>query len=786
MTTQIALALAGLVARLAAAAPPPGAAPDVRVEGDVTYQPGTGSLLVENGAVLRRGAVTVRSRSATYDPATGEVRATGGVLLTDPTRAVQADAIRAVLGGEWEAEGVVAFVKDRPVDLGAVDTIDAARLEGRNRLSFSGSRLQGEASGRFRLETARLTLCDCPGGCPPSWEVTATKADVVPGKRAILSWPVLRVTPRFLLVNRPVPVLALPWLYVPLGDRQTGLLLPEIRRTEILGFSVAEPLFVTLGRSADLTLTPEYAFGRARADVSDGKPAVRGAGARLELRWAPAEGAAGSVELAWLHDLDGEPGGEGGSRFAITGAHGQRISDRTSLAARLRLAGDAVWVRDLTSDVNGRQATYRRSDVLLSHRRGPIVLEAGAEYLQPLVPVAIVAGDRYGPLGADAGVASRWPGLVATLLPVGVGALQLSAHAAAARFAPVAGPRDLAGRPAVDRADARAELAFPLVLGGAVSLSPWVRGAAVGYAFEGGDGPRANAWGTGGMALGTELSRRFGSVRHAVAPRVEWRAGTPAAGAPLPWLAHDAFDRTGMGLLSSAPAGAWQQLRAAVETRLSREGVDLVRLEAGQDLDLRRGRFAETFVSANGSIGRVAAGASARFFALGGRGVAGEAVPAVPSRFLDRVSELGATLSVSDRRGDALTAGFFSVGPGGSGRLAAGLDPLFDLRPAATEATASASLGARVVLGGATLGYDAALRGRDAVVGACPGSAEPTRRVSAGDLQQQVGSFIWDSPCRCFRVIAAVRANDCTRSLGDVSYSASIDLSRFAAARQAP
>ncbi|HEY6098181.1 MAG TPA: hypothetical protein VIW03_02045, partial [Anaeromyxobacter sp.] len=141
---------------------------DVHIEGDVTFQPGAGTILVEHGAVLRRGAVTIRARSATYDPATGEVRATGGVLLTDPTRAIRADAIRAVLGGDWEAEGVVAFVKDVPVDLGAVDTIEAARLRGRNRLSFSGSRLRGDPAGRFRLDDARLTLCDCPGGCAPS------------------------------------------------------------------------------------------------------------------------------------------------------------------------------------------------------------------------------------------------------------------------------------------------------------------------------------------------------------------------------------------------------------------------------------------------------------------------------------------------------------------------------------------------------------------------------------------------------------------------------------------
>jgi LPS-assembly protein len=294
-----------------------------------------------------------------------------------------------------------------------------------------------------------------------------------------------------------------------------------------------------------------------------------------------------------------------------------------------------------------------------------------------------------------------------------------------------------------------------------------------------------------GVALGTEVSRRFGAVRHAIAPRVEWRAGTAAQGSPLPVPAYDAFDRSaallsssGAPSLSAAPSGVWRQLRAAVETRLARDGADLARLELGQDADLRRGRFGETFAAASASVGRVAAGASARFLALDGRGIEGEPVPVVRSRLLDRFTELAATLSMSDRRGDSLGVGFFSVGPGGSGVLGAGLDPLFDLRPAATQPAAFGTVGARVVLGGATLGYDATLHGRDALVAPC--TAGDPRPVSAGEVQQHAASFVWDSPCRCFRVLAQVRVNDCARSLGDVQYSASIDLSRLAAARQAP
>ena len=244
--------------------------------GSVSYEPGTGRYLLEGGAVLRRGAVVLRARTARYDPATSEVVATGDVLLTDATRAVAADGVTAVLGGPFEAKDVVAFLKDGPVALGETESIDAARRVGRNRLSLSGRSMRGDRSGRLKLSGARLTLCDCGPGHAPSWEIRAGEADVIPGKRATLSWPVLYVTPRFLFVDRPVPVLALPWLYVPLGDRQTGLLLPEIASTGATGFAVALPLFVTLGRSADLTLTPGYAFGRSRSDVAKGKPAVRG------------------------------------------------------------------------------------------------------------------------------------------------------------------------------------------------------------------------------------------------------------------------------------------------------------------------------------------------------------------------------------------------------------------------------------------------------------------------------------------------------------------------------
>jgi LPS-assembly protein len=773
LTPLAALAAAGLAWRLAVAAAPPGPPQDVRLEGDVTYQPGTGLLLVENGAVLRRGAVTVRARSATYDPATGEVRAAGGVLLTDPTRVVRADGIRAVLGGEWEAEGVVAFVKEVPVDLASAETVEAARTLGRNRLSFSGSHLVGDAAGRFRLENARLTLCDCPGDCAPSWEVSSRRADVVPGKRAILSWPVLRITPRFLFVNRPVPVLLVPWLYVPLGDRQTGLLLPSFRQNKTEGLVLAQPLFVTLGRSADATLTAEYAFGRSGG-------AIRGPGAALELRWAPAVRSEGRVELTWLHDLDREPLGVGGDRYAITGNHAQRLGESTSLSALLQLAGDPVWVRDHHTD-SLQWTPYRRSSALASHRGEDLVIEGDAGWVQPLRPSGIDPARPWTSLGASDRVASRWPALAASLLPFDAGPLQLSGRLGAVRYAPVYGALDAVGRPAVARADARFEISAPLLLGEVVSVAPYVRGAAEAYGFESSRAPMTTASAVAGVAVGTEVSRRFDGLQHAVAPRLEWRAGTAPAGDQLPWLAWDVHDRTGTGLLSSGPPGVWQQLRGSVATRLSRGAADLARLEVGQDVDLRARRFGESFVLLGGGGGGFAADAAARFLAIDGRAepVPPPSTPVAPSRLLDRFTEIRANASFSDRRGDSLRAGFFSIGQGGSSALVTGLDPLFDLRPALVDAVAGVSAGARAVVGPATVGYDVDLSARDSLLPCRDGN--PQRLSSLQPIQHRA-SFVWNSPCRCFRIVAFASVNAC----GEYAWDASIDISSLASARRAP
>jgi LPS-assembly protein len=476
VTGLAALISAGLLAQAGAPAPAPAAAgaSPLQVEADAALYDGTSDTLVLTGGVrLRRGDATLRAPEAVYQGRSGEALASGGVLVFQPGRATFADRLRLLDGGAFEAWNVTSYFKQGPVDLSGSESIDAARRAGRNRFVLGAEHVEGPGGDRFFARSGRLTLCDC-GGEAPSWEIRAWRADVVPGDRAMLTFPVLWVTPRFLFIDKPVPVLPLPWLYVPLGDRQTGLLLPDVHSSPATGWSVAQPLFLTLGRSWDATLAASYMFGPGEAEMRRGARGVVGPGGSLELRWRPAEETEGSFHLFWIHDrardwardaaptpghryyLDRVPSPEHGDRVAVSLRHQERLAARSFLVAEIGLVNDPTYVSDFTSDVLLGTAEYRRSAVAATWVAEHLLLEADAAYHEPLrylgqqsfpadpanrTPTSDGAPRvPFGLFGSDVLAFHRLPAASATLLPLQLaGPLQLSAFAGVARFAPLHG-----------------------------------------------------------------------------------------------------------------------------------------------------------------------------------------------------------------------------------------------------------------------------------------------------------------------------------------------------------
>lgn len=822
MTSFAALTAAALLAGLSA---PPGGLPSAT--GDVSFEAAhvvfsgeTGTYELSGGAVVRRGGVVLRADRATVNPATGEVWASGGALLLDATRAVQAETIHAVLDGPFEASGIVAFFKEKPLDPTRISSMAEAR-QGRNRLSLTADRVEGDAGGRLAIGGARLTLCDCGQGRAPTWELSAPRAKVE-GDRLALSWPVLRVTPRIVGVTKPVPVLVLPWLSLPLRDRQSGLLFPELNIRPVTGFGIGVPLYLTLGRSADATLMPEYFFG----PEDPGRPggAVEGPGLGLELRWAPAERAFGAVRFHLVQDLDTErlkardEGGSGelgagGLRFSIEGAHRQSLGEATRLAVNVALAQDAFMFRDFRGTGLPVNPYYSRTDALLSHRAERWVLEGGAAYLEPLAH-----DDRFRPgtpswFGLSLPTLHRWPSVSARLLPPAEGGLQVEGRVGVSRFAPFVGhqgvllptdpgfPRSADQAPArpppldpnvvplpreaVTRGEARLQLSRPALLGRTVSVEPWIRGAASGYAFDAVD-PTAAAWGLAGLSASAQLARRWGAVEHRIVPRLELIAGTDVwrpEGA-RPFAAFDLWDRVEVDAaaeldgaparivqeLSAAPNGAYAQARATIGTRLSGPRGSLA-LELGQDADVRGGRLAESFASLAAVGGPFRADASVRFLPANLRAALPETWR--PS-WLDELTRLHVGASVRDRRGDTLRFSLDATAAGAIGAQGAGVDALFDLRPSNAPPDAWYRAGLRLMLGGAALDYEVKLTARDYPTVACSGG-ESRMDVPAGRPVEQNAVLGWDSPCRCFTVRVRASRDACD----NMTYGLDVDLSKI-------
>ena len=590
----VAGAAAGAVPATSASSPPADSPIEIIEAGTLDYDAPSQKVSASGGVVLRRGLVVLRAESARYDARTGEVEAHGNALLTEPGRAVAAASLHAVLDGPYRARDVVAFLKEGPLDLSLCRTVDEARDRGRNRLSVSGAEVSGEAgTPPVEVERAGVTLCDC-GARPPSWVITAKSATVVPGDHVWLRWPVVRVTPRFLFWHRrllgrddvpaSIPVLPLPFLYLPLTDRQTGLLFPQFTYGGVTGSALLQPFFVTLGRSWDATVGVSRYFGSAR---------VKGWGEELELRWAPAEGVSGRARLAMVHSLLSWPAGvarpAGDTRLALSILHDQRLSARSYLKADLGLVNDALYTADFNADALLRTIEYRRSALAFTHRRDDVLYSAEASYHLPLTgldacPGGSCAPAPFGLFGGDVPVFHRLPSGAATLLPVPLaGPLRLSGSASLTRFAPLHGtigdegsdgfgpgernwpatvpdPGEGDGvwqrteRLAATRALARAELRAPFSLQRLLLVEPWVTGTAAAYALAAGEGGQAAARATGGVTLSTEVWRTFGQgparVRHTLEPTLALVAGTGQAG-PVP--AQPRLRRAGRGGAAPGP-----------------------------------------------------------------------------------------------------------------------------------------------------------------------------------------------------------------------------------------
>jgi LPS-assembly protein len=687
---------------------------EVDIEADrIVYTWESQVLYLEGHVVARRGGGIMRAAKGKLDRARGLLSLEGGVLGVQGHDVLLADsALIDLRARSAELHSAVLYLKERAAN-------PDNPKSGRNTLIMHGSRLRQLPDG-YTAENVTITPCDCEGD--PDYELLASTARLE-GDRAQLSGVRLHIR------GPPIPLFPLS---LPLTQRQSGLLQPTFGIGGPTGFAYAQPVFFTLGRSNDSTITPGWFTGGSNPNhLSDTtNRTVRGPRFGLEWRYAPGAGTLGAIGLDLLADLDahdsppvdppavGEPGTSSGRGFGgVRGvAHLAHRSEGAGgvFAVQGTVASDNMAVRDAEPVTLESASDFLSTDAGAWKASGPVTLGADATLLQDVRITNYGLPDRR-MFGAERRATfQRVPALFAQLAPGLVGPATFSAEASAVQYATFAqpdvlerttgfAPTDHASGPPLDVGNAargpatRLDLAPRLSFAGPADLPLDLRlllGARFdGYLVEGfSQRNRARAYAIAGASAALPLERRFGPVLHRFEPAIEVRAisselhtGGPPIGDPVDG---------GGAVYRAAPNDAQQGLAVPAMRRPYDEidgaapstGAIVTTLSVSHSFWRKGGRvparvarldlLQDAVLWAGRSQTRLGQGGAKASVQLGPAGLGGGLLYDWAQQ---AISAATASAGVHDDRGDEVHASTLLLRGSSSERIRAGIDELFSV-----------------------------------------------------------------------------------------------------------
>ncbi len=195
-------------------------------------------------------------------PGAAGLEASGNVEIISDGMRLRANAVRAyTAAGRLDLEGPISLSRGNDLVLLASEAeispdlragiLRSARLILERRLQIAAAEIE-RVDGRYtQLYKSVASSCRVCAGEQPLWEIRAERIIHDQLEKQIYfdnAW--LRVA--------GVPVFFVPRLRMPDPSvrRATGFLQPSLRTSSRLGTGLRIPYFITLGRSADLTITP--------------------------------------------------------------------------------------------------------------------------------------------------------------------------------------------------------------------------------------------------------------------------------------------------------------------------------------------------------------------------------------------------------------------------------------------------------------------------------------------------------------------------------------------------
>ena len=283
-------------------------------------------LLAEGNVQVEQGDVRLEADRLEINTETGEAVATGRVVMFDGRDRLNGERIeyslRTGTGIVYKAQGVAE-----------------------PHFFFSGNSMERFGDKAYRIQRGVFTTCEDE---TPAWSVrlgsaTAHLDDWMWGTNAsfwVWRVPLVPFIPFFATSLRK--------------DRHSGLLMPTFGSSEDKGFFVRQPIYIVLGDSQDLTLSPAY-FEK------------RGFGIGATYRYIRREGSRGEVDGFYLHDTEESPDYDA-DRWVASLRHEEIITPRMVLKADVARVSDNEFLGDFADSLDERSTQRLDSNISLSQR----------------------------------------------------------------------------------------------------------------------------------------------------------------------------------------------------------------------------------------------------------------------------------------------------------------------------------------------------------------------------------------------------------------------------------
>ena len=327
----------------------------LRIEATRLEVTGGREVVATGGVYLTAPGIRIRAEQVRYDRRTDRLEITGGL------------SVRILVEGEEATLTAQSAVFDTRTTAGVLRD---ASIQA-NGLRLSGRRIVRSKNGAYRIDEAQFSPCGCPGG-EPSWEITANRIRARPSGLAILQGGVLRA--------KGTPIFFLPIGFAPFSsERASGFLSPQVSTGGNDGLVATMPLYISVARNWDMTLTPGWAERRG--------PFVGS-----ELRFANARGR-GDLEVIYRQDerikreaavFPGNAEDYPSDRWYTSSRITQEVTSAVDFKARVELAGDDRYNFDFGPSLMERSRPEYETNIFLERRGEVVGAVAGSTYYQDL------------------------------------------------------------------------------------------------------------------------------------------------------------------------------------------------------------------------------------------------------------------------------------------------------------------------------------------------------------------------------------------------------------------